>query len=677
MMSRKLFTIVLIAISGLLSCQKNPLPEIQSEEGTITLSSEAGSRTIKIEATGYWTATVKGAVENWAAIDRNEGNGDADLILKYKANDKYSRMCRIVIEQESSAKTDTIFVKQYGKAEIISLGRESISFPVVDDERNIAINGNFSNAQLSKIKIDVKYEGSSTDWINAGIDIPTASLKVTNTTNDQVGERKAEVILTYKDGWETEHSLSLPVTQMGNRAANATQVTFAELKSRIAEAAGTLTIADDITIEGVVINDNDNPNSAMNPNLSQTTIDYSVNYRTSYLQTEDASEGVSIVFNTTEDNVLKSLMKARISLKDAVLEKLDNPERYVIREIPSTYVVAIDKESITALPEKVRSMGELTDKDVFTFVTLKNCEFPVKDGSYTAVNEGYCSSYNAARFDTWPMLVRDIEGNDMYLMTNIDCSYRRDGSGLPLGSGRISGVIVHDTYTRFEQDGNIGRYQMRALSEEDIRLAEDQDAGFSTILAEWAVKQDEKVDNHWTLKASAGKGIFKHSSGAWMSADHNYLHPGPVDGTENKGQINNKAWASNNWIDGDSFRYWLMDFSTEGINSNVISVQFNTLAKTGGPRYWAVEVSVDNGTTWTRCLEYTVPDIVNWSNTLYTQTPGGKSVTANLPAEACNRERVLVRLIPTANSAGTSGAYDGASISHRNVITYAAIRYNK
>lgn len=248
-----------------------------------------------------------------SSIDRNEGNGDADLILKYNTNDKYSRMCRIVIEQESSAKTDTIFVKQYGKAEIISLGRESISFPVVDDERNIAINGNFSNAQLSKIKIDVKYEGSSTDWINAGIDIPTASLKVTNTTNDQVGERKAEVILTYKDGWETEHSLSLPVTQMGNRAANATQVTFAELKSRIAEAAGTLTIADDITIEGVVINDNDNPNSAMNPNLSQTTIDYSVNYRTSYLQTEDASEGVSIVFNTTEDNVLKSLMKARIS----------------------------------------------------------------------------------------------------------------------------------------------------------------------------------------------------------------------------------------------------------------------------------------------------------------------------------------------------------------------------
>lgn len=70
-------------------------------------------------------------------------------------------------------------------------------------------------------------------------------------------------------------------------------------------------------------------------------------------------------------------------------------------------------------------------------------------------------------------------------MTNIDCPYRRDGNILPQGSGTISGVIVHEEYTRFENGGDIGHYQMRHLSREDIKIDQSKNNSFSTIIAEW------------------------------------------------------------------------------------------------------------------------------------------------------------------------------------------------
>lgn len=677
-MTKKLFiciTAVIVAAVSLQSCQKEMDIPMQETAGSLLIPSSAGTKDITIEAVGDWTATIKGAEEHWATIDQKNGNGNSTLKLTYRANDSFSRMCRVVIEQLSSSKVDTIFVKQYGKTSRIEFGKKAVGFPVVNDEATVPFNTNFTNAWLSEADINVKYEGKSTGWITTEIDYETTSLKIKNTINDQTEERKAKIIFSYTDGWEEKHEITLPVTQIGNRAANGKLISMSDLKKMISGAEGKITIPEDVIMEGIVINSHNNPNSAMNPNLSWDSIDSDMNYKTAYLQTEDASEGISLVFNTKEDNICTSRSKIKVSLRDATLEKLANPERYIISDIESTYLTALDTGAVNVLPEKVRSFAELTDKDVFTYVTLKNCEIGVNEGSYTAVNEGYGSAYNAFRFDTWPLLIRDIDGNDMYMMTNIDCPYRRTGAGLPLGSGRISGVIVHDIYQRFEKDGNIGRYQIRHLDLKDIDLEKKQENGFSNILVQWATKigHDLKIDGKWTLKPTIGEGIFKHSTGSWLSGDHSYMQPG----TDNKGVCTNVAWAQTNWGKAEPFNYWVMIFSTTDINSNVISLQINTLAKTGGPRYWAVETSTDKGNTWKRCAEYTVPDLVAWSNTLLTQIPGGKSMNFTLPAEICGQEEVQVRLIPTKNSAGTTTEYDGADNTNRNVITYAAIRYNK
>ena len=64
-------------------------------------------------------------------------------------------------------------------------------------------------------------------------------------------------------------------------------------------------------------------------------------------------------------------------------------------------------------------------------MTLKEVEFPVRKGSITPVNEGYAIGTNAHRISKYPLLVRDINGDAMYMMTNTNCAYRSDAHGCP------------------------------------------------------------------------------------------------------------------------------------------------------------------------------------------------------------------------------------------------------
>src|SRR5690606_36883777 len=144
-------------------------------------------------------------------------------------------------------------------------------------------------------------------------------------------------------------------------------------------------------------------------------------------------------------------------------------------------------------PVKEKYMRDLTDDDIYTFVTLKDTEFPIRKGSFTPVNEGYSPLFNANRISKYPLLMRDINGNSMFLLTNLNTSYRRDGAMLPYGSGKIAGIVVHEKFTRFEYEdasneddyGNIGRYQLRHVSREDIKLAPAIENSFSALLTEY------------------------------------------------------------------------------------------------------------------------------------------------------------------------------------------------
>ena len=133
----------------------------------------------------------------------------------------------------------------------------------------------------------------------------------------------------------------------------------------------------------------------------------------------------------------------------------------------------------SVLPVKQKYISELTDEDIYTFVTLRDCEFAVRKGSLTPVHEGYTLADAQGRLNMYPRLIRDNKGSLIHLLTNTTCPYRRNGTRLPYGSGELAGVIVHERFPQYEyvdKGGRSGQRHHRLLPDPatcpfaDIRL---------------------------------------------------------------------------------------------------------------------------------------------------------------------------------------------------------------
>jgi len=368
------------------------------------------------------------------------------------------------------------------------------------------------------------------------------------------------------------------------------------------------------------------------------------------------------VFESVADNVLRCDTKVRLLLSGATVTRLENPLRYKLEGLSSSMVGSSEEVSRDDIPCKVKHIGELTDEDIYTRVKLVDCELPVRKGSMTPVNELYTVAHYASGVGTYdyvskvPLLLRDINGDSMYIMTNMTCPYRRDGTRLNWGKGSMTGVIVHEKYRRYvdedaedEDDcGNIGRYQIRHFSRADFDFEEDFPASFSGLVTEYRYVTAGNAD--YSISPSLGNGYFTHTSGRIYSANHSYvryaaetysclgpigfagsmfgLHTGNPNGTgiilddgtdylinddytnvegagktvlERSGYPNATrekmlSWRHDYWYDAGSGRCyeWLISFSTKGIVSDRFSMQLSTLNQNAGdaPRFWKAEWSL-------------------------------------------------------------------------------------
>ena len=119
-----------------------------------------------------------------------------------------------------------------------------------------------------------------------------------------------------------------------------------------------------------------------------------------------------------------------------------------------------------------------------------------KDGAYTNCTDGYSFKDNINPIGGYrPALGRrtaDVlrqDGRTIYMLTNAAAPWRRFSSGrdldfnsvVPQGSGTFRGIVVADDVApiRF---GDLGRYQLRAMTAEEIALTEEP---FSKTIVEW------------------------------------------------------------------------------------------------------------------------------------------------------------------------------------------------
>lgn len=765
------------------------------EDNVCIVEAEGGEYELEIYSNGSYHIEMLDQ-SSWLTLSAMKGNGDGTLTLTSTGNDEFKRMTSFALCSDVDERRDTVYVKQKGKIEAnLSMGNTSMVVPGAGGESKASLS---TNIPFEYFKVNVDYnDPENVGWLDpekvsmAG-DSQDRTLSIwTDPNPDDVSVRTASLNLSFVDGWGDKVALELIVMQKNSNEGLGVLKSFAEIRSTYPNGGE---VTEDYILEGIVVSNTEGGNAGENEQISASAIDYTVSQRTVYVQSLDGKYGFSLLTETEEDNIFKQFNKVRVLLKGTEIYLFDNPAKYYqIKGVKKSMVASNVKAAESEIVVKQKHFNELTDDDIFTYVTLKDVEFPVRKGSICPINEGYSIAGKSDRIAKFPLLVRDINGDSFYMYTNTVCTYRNDGTRVPQGSGNISGVIVHERFSRFEwkngmdlldmetdpELGNIGRYQIRHQTKSDIydQMQMDFKDSFSELLVEYrywnpdienGVQRPTYGDNGWFThtyqKKYTGTEAKEYTEEVYkqhMSAEVCFSYLGPIGlaGTmfgANTGNVNGlgivldsdkdrynpemsewvgefngtrqwlapetsmadaeipmrvanagsgagKGWCSSDcycafrslkWWDFDQNRgyAWMLNFSTKGVSSKLsmqISV-LNSSQRFHSPRYWKAEWSeVDSmdpskDAQWHPIGEYTVPDISQWTGTLFSSVVGYKAINMDLPAELLGKDNVYIRLIPVNDLCSSGGDYTDTFITddedgdkHASSIDYIAIRYNK
>ena len=504
---------------------------------------------------------------DWLSLACGETtDGKATITAECEFNEDFKRKAGIVLCSDVDSRRDTLYIKQKALIDArIAFANSSIIVPGAGGENKSVIE---TNVPFSDITVETEYsDPENTDWIQEIeiVDAESEERELVITLDANPAEevpRSAAVSLSFTDGWDETVSVEFNLLQRTAKETLGRNITFEEFRQNYALNKK---IEDYVIIEGIVVSNPDNRNAGENTQLTTSTIDYTVSERTLYLESKDGRYGIAILTNEVEDNIFDQYDHVQLLIQGATGNLVENPDRYELEGVTKSMVISRTAGSASDVPVKEKHMNELTDDDIYTYVTLKEVEFPVRKGSITPVNEGYAIGTNAHRISKYPLLVRDINGDAMYMMTNTNCAYRSDGTRLPYGSGDISGVIVHERFSRFEWRngadpaemtddptlGYIGRYQIRHQNKEDIwgKMQNSVEDSFSALLTEyryWNPDTENEVQkptygtNGWLThtyqekySGSAAKEYLQATYKQHMVGGGTYEYLGPVGNSAN------------------------------------------------------------------------------------------------------------------------------------------------
>ena len=673
---------------------------------------------------------------SWVQLGKTDFETDGSLAVHILANDGFRRRADILFS--SQTRRDTVSIFQHGAVEEkFYVAASSMMVYNGTDEVNTVVTD--INVPLSEVSTEIRFPGDE-EWIHDCQLTSSALTFLTTDNTDRNYMRRAYIVLSYVDGWRENHSEMVTVIQA--RADNNIGSIFTPEDLRNVASVSGYPLPEDALIEGYIVSTTEGGNAgeAQVSDYQGGTgvIDYTLTERTSYLESADGQYGFRLIAKDSEVNEFKRYSIICLRAGGALVKKSESePYCYTIEGVSSDDILT-SADGFFSMPWKEKHISELTDDDINTLVKIKDCEIAMRKGPFTPVNEGYSSACGYNRVAKYPILIRDIEGSSMYMYTNITCPYRRNGETLPYGSGDITGIVVHEPYKSFEKSGDIGRYQLRHLTRDEIELMPDFSDNFSGIITEFRYvvfpgEFDETVLTDPIL-ATKGNGELCHTYGSISNFSSSYFYIGKcgtkykskyaegagieLDGggiyqpwvdkgveseqnTDGKGWFKNNmmlSWSNKNWWDSENARgyCWLVNFSTEGIVSDRVSMQFamyNNSTSARSPRYWKAQYSLTTTDTspasdaeWNDIGEFVVPDVARWGNAgdgldEY-QTVGTRVYDFPLPTEILGKSSVSIRLMPRNNMAAEAkvNSYDNTTIKNGtgyNTMDYFAVRYNK
>ena len=461
-----------------------------------------------------------------------------------------------------------------------------------------------------------------------------------------------------------------------------------------------------LIVEGVVVSDWHSENMELNRSLTSVRMDLRENCRTAYLQSGDGTMGIRLVFDEPSENRLQRYDRVVLDLKGCEVTRTINPDAITVRNVRARSFLSVEKGSPDDVPLKEKYVSELTDDDIYTNVTLKDIDVIFKDGSWANVYEPFvpyseqihseCNYHPAGRMDGWATLLRDAKGSNIYMLVNMLCPWRRDGKGVPSGTGKVSGIIVHTQMPRY--GGNMGRYCIRPLFREDIQISKGKSpwktyAGWVKPEGTGAVLDFEVYGTVGNLfkEGKSGDKIYNDvgtvTARLWTDTPSEvYVYSGfnALDPLK-KGIVGNAAimfkgktvdwyeWDEDQKVIGSKAFY--VSFSTRKLKAESIQFNFEWSAGTQDgnkcwyyPIDWQLECSKDGGLTWIPVQEtatgaYSIElrslpwddrkiadsghDFVKKPN--FDTGLGPQQRSFNLPAEMLGQNEVIVRLSPASD----------------------------
>ena len=525
---------VLFAAAGLLAaCNVDDaaqidLVELGATQKVYTVSEEAGILEVNVLSNGaYHVEQLDDA--DWISFDRTSGKGDGTLNVSYTMNEEFKRMTRFVLCSDVDSRRDTLSLKQQGTISAL-LTKENTSL-IAPGKGGDLVETIRTNVPFSYMTVKTSFpEGADSTWIS-GIKIADSGdasdnrvLTITTTPNpDASNPRTAAIDFSFTDGWGDRVGITLNLVQRNSKEGLGRVVSFKEFMDNYATGKP---IDEYIILEGTVVSNTEQGNAGENEQTTTSAIDYTGSQKTVYLQNDDASLGIMLLTATPADNVFGQFDKVQVLMYGTTANLYSDPDRVNVKGVTSSMVVSKTAGSKSDIPVKEKSINELNDNDLYTYVTLKDVELPVRKGAISPVNEGYSIGTGANRLSKYPLMVRDRNADHLYMYTNTVCLYRNDGTRLPYGSGKISGVIVHERFSRFEwrdgadplevEDdvtlGNIGRYQIRHQTKDDVwgQMKDSVEDSFSALLTEYRFWNPD-LENEVCLPTYGTNGWFTHT----------------------------------------------------------------------------------------------------------------------------------------------------------------------
>lgn len=619
------------------------------------------------------------------------------ILFETAANDTgESRLARLIVEVN-----DNVNEKIYSSSIEIVQEAESGYMRFEQDELEVEsfakqiVDPWTTNMELffDDVECEIIYGTGDSGWITNVVP-GNESVTFDVAENMSAGTREATLKFTYSD----ENGNRCSAEQRIVQARPAAEVPFEELRE-MQPAAGKILLERDFII-GTVISEPGNSNLETNPHLSWTEVDYSVNEKTAYVQSADGRYGFRIQTETESDvEALQRYATVKISLAGLTLTREEEPVRYTLSGLTAANVLESTPGSSSTITRKEKYIEDLTDDDLYTFVSLKDVEFAFDGGTYGNFHEGYAlksdlipgGNATATRCDCVPRTLRDVHGSTLNMLVNSQTSWRRPGHRVPQGSGTASGILVHSSLLRYAPDGNIGRYQLRPLCEEDLAISNSE--GFSTKLVEWEwsapVKTEEGSKSR--IVPTLGSGVMDTSaqlvSGNETGRTANWIGLSFSSyASSTAGRYNGKWWNFDK-NEGESVSW---SFSTSGVTGPdrhltlvFTAVIGNQTATTmHGPNYWNLEYSTD-GVIFTPLKEnFLIYPAPLFAYSGMNMPAGIPEYVFELPDALCGQPNVTIRIKAASKVCSSSAALASSEVKKTDGAVYfrfdaVTIKYNK